>query len=75
MWISPPYWDTAPETAWVKTTPGFGPLFPQVKLIGVSLGNWLNSDISVSCGKDQVSGTPTRMLTPFSLNCLATRSA
>ena len=38
---SRPYWAIAPLTACAKTTPGFGPLLPQVKLIGVSCGELL----------------------------------
>ena len=72
---SRPYCASAPLTAWAKTTPGFGPLLPQVKLIGVSLGNCWSSEITLSCGNAQVSGAQTSTLTPASWNCLATRSA
>ena len=65
----------APLTACAKTTPGLGPLLPQVKLIGVSAGNCDSSEITLSCGKAQVSGAQTSTLTPASWNCLATTSA
>ena len=72
---SRPYWASAPLMACAKTTPGRGPLLPQVKLIGVSLGNCASSEITVSCGNDQVSGVHTSTLTPASWNCFATMSA
>ncbi len=70
-----PYCAIAPLTACAKTTPGLGPLLPQVKLIGVSFGNCCSSEITLSCGNAQVSGAQTSTLTPASWNCLATMSA
>ena len=58
--------------ACVKTTPGLGPLLPVVKLKGVSFGKCANKDITVSCGKAQVSGTHIIILTPAFLNCTET---
>ncbi len=65
-WDSRPYCASAPLMACANTTPGFGPLLPQVKLMGVSAGNCWSSEITLSCGNAQVSGAQTRTLTPAS---------
>ena len=54
--VSRPLCASAPLTAWAYTTPGLGPLLPQVMFTGVSGGSWASKLIKVNCGKAQVSG-------------------
>ena len=70
-----PYWLSAPLAACVKTTPGFGPLLPQVRFSGRSRGNCWTREIKPSCGNAQVSGAQMIAWTPASRNCCATMSA
>ncbi len=66
---------SAPFTACAYTTPGRGPLLPQVMFTGVSLGSWASRLISVSCGNAQVSGATITASTPALRNWPATMSA
>jgi hypothetical protein len=70
-----PYCAKAPLRACAKTTPGLGPLLPQVRLRGVSLGNCWMSEMALGCGKAQVSGTQTRALALAPSSSAATWSA